>query len=122
MNIDENNNKISGLINLQNNLYIISRYDYNGNTHIHHVDSMYVHKFTRLFIDRLDINFMDIQFHLISSELWRSGYYYGLVIWRPSGVGGSNPNVDKVFCNVNLFCVPRSWTGRKEIKHDIHAR
>ena len=70
MNIVKNNNKISTLINLQNNTDVISRYGCNGNTHVHHVDAMYVHKFTRLFIDRLDINFMDIfKFLLISSEL-----------------------------------------------------
>ena len=33
----------------------ISRYGCNGNTyvHVHHVDPMYVHKFTRLFIDHI---------------------------------------------------------------------
>ena len=60
MNIVKNNNKISTLINLQNNKDVISRYGFNGNTHVHHVDPMQVHKFTRLFIDRLDINFIDI--------------------------------------------------------------
>ena len=60
MNIVKNNNKISTLINLQNNTDVISRYGCNGNTHVHHVDLMYVHKFTRSFIDRVDINFMDI--------------------------------------------------------------
>ena len=48
------------MIDLQNNTDIISRYGCNGNTHVHHVDPMYMHKFTRLFIDRNDINFMDI--------------------------------------------------------------
>ena len=44
---------------------------------------------------------------LISSELWLSGYDDGLVIWRPCGVGGLNPTVDKIFfCNVHLFRVP----------------
>ena len=35
----------------------------------------------------------------------------GLVIWGPGGVGGSNSTVCKIFCNVHLFRVPRSWTG-----------
>ena len=56
---------------------------------------------------------MDISFHLISSELWPSGYNGGLVIWRPCGVGGSNPTVGKIFCNVHLFRVPRSWNGSR---------
>ena len=62
MNIVKNNNKISTLINLQNNTDVISRYGCNGKTHVHIVDIMYVHKFTRLFIGciTLDINFMDI--------------------------------------------------------------
>ena len=55
-------NKISTLIDLQNNTDIISRYDCNGNTHVHHVDTMYLHKFTGLFKDRININFMDISF------------------------------------------------------------
>ena len=50
MNIVKNNNKISTLINPQNNTDVISRYGYNGNTPVHHVDLMYVHKFTRFFI------------------------------------------------------------------------
>ena len=60
--------KFSTLINLQNNTDVISWYGCNGNTHVHHVDPMYVDKFTRLFIDRIDIHLMDILFHLISSE------------------------------------------------------
>ena len=49
---------------------------------------------------------MDISFHLISSELWPSGYNDGLVIWRPCDVGGSNPTVDKIlFLKVYLFLV-----------------
>ena len=41
---------------------MFSRYDCNGKPHVHHVDAVYVHKFTCLFIDRkaLDINFKDI--------------------------------------------------------------
>ena len=46
--------------NLQNNTDVISRYHCNGNTHVHHVDPMYMHKFTRLFIDRINLNFMNI--------------------------------------------------------------
>ena len=45
---------------MQNNIDVISRYACNSNTHVHYVDPMYVHKLTRLFIDRIDINFMDI--------------------------------------------------------------
>ena len=48
-------------------------------------------------VRELDIHFMDISFLLVSSELWPSGYDGGLVIWRPCGVGGSNPAVDKIF-------------------------
>ena len=40
----------------------------------------------------------------------------GLEIWRPCGVGGSNPTVDKIFCNAYLFRVPRSWTGSVQMK------
>ena len=96
---------------MQNSTDGMSRYGCNGITHVHHVDRVYVHKFTRLFIDRIDIHFMDIPFHLISSAWWPSGYNDGLVIWRPCGVDGWNPTVDKIFCNVLLFRVPRSWTG-----------
>ena len=60
---------------------------------------------------RKDINFMDIQFHLISSELWPSGYNVRLVILRPCGVGGSNPTAEKILCNGHLFRARRSWTG-----------
>ena len=69
----------------------------------HGTASMAIHMYTmlilymRTFIDRIDINVMDIYFHLISSELWLSGYNGGLVIWRPCGVSGSNPTVDKIF-------------------------
>ena len=52
MNIVNNNNKISTLINLQNNTDIIYL---DGNTHVHHVDPVYVHKFTCLFIDRIEM-------------------------------------------------------------------
>ena len=45
MNIVKNSNKISTLINLQNNTDVISRYGCNDNTHVHHVDPMYVHTF-----------------------------------------------------------------------------
>ena len=58
------------------------------------------------FIDRIDINFIDIQFHLVSSELMPSGYNGGLVIWRLCGVGGTYITVDKIFvvftCSVFL--------------------
>ena len=106
MNIVKNNNKLSTLINLQNNTDVISRDGCNGNTYVHHADPMYVHKFTRLYIDRIDITFMDISFHVLSSELWPSFYNGGVVIWRPCGVCGSNPTVDKIFvmftCSVFL--------------------
>ena len=32
------------------------------------------------------------------------------------GIGGSNPIVDKIFCNVNLFRVPGSWTCSVQMK------
>ena len=38
--------KKSTLIYLQNNTDVISRYGCNGNTHVHHVDPVYVRKFT----------------------------------------------------------------------------
>ena len=60
MNIVKNSNKISTLVNMQNNTDIISRYDCNGNTHVHHDDPVYVHKFTCLIIDRIFINIMNI--------------------------------------------------------------
>ena len=91
----------------------------------HHLDPMYMHTFTRLFIDRMDINFMDIYFHRISSELWPSGYNGGLVNWRSCSVGGSNPTVDKVFflftCSVFLtaglaaFKLNREWHSSEEV-------
>ena len=62
---------------------------------------------------------MDIKFHLISSKLWSSVDNGGLVIWRPCGVGGSNPTVDKTFCNGHLFHVPRSWTGSVQLKSSM---
>ena len=62
---------------------------------------------------------MDIQFHLISSELWSSGENGELVIWRSCGVGGSNPTVDKIFFNVHFFRVPRSWTGSVQMKSSM---
>ena len=65
--------------------------------HVHHVDPVYVHKFTCLFMDRIFINFMDILFHLISSELWSSGDNGGLVILRPCRLNESNPTVGKIF-------------------------
>ena len=62
MNIVKNSNKISTLINLQNNTDVISRYGCKGNTYVHHVGLVYMHKFTCLFIDRiyLYINCMGI--------------------------------------------------------------
>ena len=62
---------------------------------------------------------MDIQLHLISSELWPSGYNGELVIWRPCGVGDSNPTVEKIFCNVHFFRAPRSWTGSVQMKSSM---
>ena len=55
-----NNNKISTLIDMQNNTDVISRYGCIGNTHVHHVDSVYVHKFTCLFIECIFVNFMEM--------------------------------------------------------------
>ena len=107
--------KESMLINLQNNSDGIIRYGCNGNTctHVHHVDPMYLHKFTsyiyNYFIDRMGINFKDIYIHFISSELWRSGYNVGLVIWMPFGVGGSNPTVDKIFLMLTCSVFLAAW-------------
>ena len=56
---------------------------------------------------------------LISSKLCPSGYDGGLVIWRPWGVGGSNPTVGKIFCNVHLFRVPDSWTCSVQMKSSM---
>ena len=97
----------------------MSRHGCKGITHEHHVDRVYVQKFTGLFTDRIDINFMDILFHRISSELWLSGNYGGLVIWRPCGVCGSNPTVDKIFGNVHLFRVPHSLTFSVQMKSSM---
>ena len=35
------------------------------------------------------------------------------------GVAGSNPTADKIFCNVRLFRVPRSWTGSVQMKSSM---
>ena len=51
MNIVNNSNKISTLINLQNNTDVISRHSCNGNTH--NVDAIQMHLFKlHVFIDR----------------------------------------------------------------------
>ena len=92
-------------------LTIFIRYKAEIKDNRHIVNATYTCTFSSSFIDRINFNFIDIWFHLISSELWPSGYNGGLVIWVPCGVGGSNPTVDKSFCNVHLFRVPRSWTG-----------
>ena len=55
MNIVKNNNKISTQIKLQNNTDVISRKDYNGNTYVHFVGFVYLHKFTCLFIDCIEL-------------------------------------------------------------------
>ena len=34
-------------------------------------------------------------------------------------VAGSNHTVDKIFCNVRLFRVPRSWTGSVQVKSSM---
>ena len=39
-----------------------------------------------------------------------------LLTRRPSRVGGSNPTVDKIVCNVCLFRIPLSWTGSVQMK------
>ena len=56
------------------------------------------------------------KFHGHLNKLWPSGCNGGLVIWRPCGVGGSNPTVYNFFCNVYLFSVPLSWTGSVKMK------
>ena len=46
------------------------------------------------------------------------------MVWRPCGVGGSNPTVGKIFLQFSL--VPCSsqldWQSLNEIKHDIDPR
>ena len=61
-----NNNKISTLIYLQNNTDVLSRYGCNGNTHVHHVDPVYVRNFTYLFIYRIFMNFIGIYYSIQS--------------------------------------------------------
>ena len=62
---------------------------------------------------------MDIKFHRILSELWPIGYNGGHVIWRPCGVDGSNPTVDRHFGNVHLFRGPGSLTDSVQMKSRI---
>ena len=69
MNIVKNNNKVSTLINLQNNTDVISQYGCNGNTHVHHVDPMYVYMFTCLLIDRIDIKMISLNIHVSRSKV-----------------------------------------------------
>ena len=56
---------------------------------------------------------------LVTSENWPSGKDGRLVIWGPCRLGGSNPTVDKIFCNVHLFRVPLSWTGGVQMKSSM---
>ena len=35
------------------------------------------------------------------------------------GVGGSNPTVDKNFCNVLFYRVPHNWTGSVQMKSSM---
>ena len=39
--------------------------------------------------------------------------------YRPCRVGGSNPIMDKIFCNIHLFRVPLSWTGSVQMKSSM---
>ena len=32
---------------------------------------------------------------------------------------GSNPTINKICCNIHLFCVPRSWTGSFQQKSSL---
>ena len=34
-------------------------------------------------------------------------------------VGGSNPTVVNIFCNIHLFRVPHSWTGSVQMKSSM---
>ena len=47
------------------------------------------------------------------------GYAGELVIWRPCGVGGTNPTLDKIFKYVHLLRVPCSWTGSVQMKSSM---
>ena len=38
---------------------------------------------------------------------------------RLCGVGGSNPTIGKIFCNVHLFLVPHSCTRSVQIKSSM---
>ena len=116
----KNNNKISTLIYLQNNIDVISRYGCNGNTHVHHVDPVFLRKFTCLFIDRIYI--YKFHGHLIPSHIKR----VVAECWEPwtcsleAGVDGSNPTMDTIFfCNIHLFRVPRSCTGSVQMKSSM---
>ena len=94
-------------------IFIRNKAEIKDNRHI--IDAIYICTFSSLFIDRIDINL--IPYHI--NELWTSGYNNGLVIWRLWRVGGSNPTVHKIFCNVYLFRVPRSWTGTIQMKSSM---
>ena len=55
----------------------------------------------------------------------RWGYGGHILVLNPPprgphvGVGGSNRTVDKIFCNVHLFRVLRSWTGSVQMKSSM---
>ena len=121
MNIVKNNNKISTKIKLQNNTDVISRNGNKGNKYVHYVGFVYLHQFTCLFIDCIEL-YIYISWtikHLISSDWWPSGESGGLEFLRPCGVGGSNPTVDKIVYNAYLFRVPRSWIGTVQMKSSM---
>ena len=49
-----------------------------------------------------------------------NGYNGGLVIVQVRcGIDGSNRTVDNFFCNVHFFRVPRTWTGRVQMKSNM---
>ena len=82
----------------------------------------YTHAHFKLFIDRIIYTLTHIILSLIPSLVtleWSSCKDDRLVIRRPCCLGGSNPTVDKIFCNVHLFRVPLRWTGSVQMKSSM---
>ena len=74
----------------------------------------------KLFIDRILTRItLSLIPSLVTLENLPSVKDGRLVMWRPSRLRGSNPIVDKIFCNVHLFRVPLSWTDSVQIKSSM---